>query len=143
MFFSYLHTILFHNTKRNEPEIRSYMITTTLGLRVGIARGWWSYAALHAHCRILKNGHIQHPGADMLTYSLTVVSQQRLTSSLKEYHIPRLLTLYTSETLHFLKVLWQNRLYQLSGFFMSRHDIKLKDLGKIYMWIKWIQSIVK
>ena len=36
--------------------------------------GWWNDAALSAHCRILENGHIRHPGADMLTYPSTVVS---------------------------------------------------------------------
>ena len=48
----------------------------------------------------------------------------------QEYHIPRVLTLYTAETLHFLKVSDKNILYQLSDFLMSRHDVKLKDLGE-------------
>ena len=49
-------------------------------LRVGVARGWWNYAAPRVHCHNLKNGHIRHPDADMLTYPQAVVSHDgRLT----------------------------------------------------------------
>ena len=80
-------------------------------------------AALRAHCRILKNGHIRHPGVDMLTYPLTVVS-----------HDGWLTYPWTAVTLQrpytFGRFSDKNILYQLSDFLMSRHDIKLKDFGK-------------
>ena len=39
-----------------------------------LPRGDENYAALRAYCYNSKNGHIWHPGADMVTYPQTVVS---------------------------------------------------------------------
>ena len=51
-----------------------------VGVKVGVARGWWNDAALRTHLRNLENGHIRHSGVDMLMYPLTVVSNDsRLT----------------------------------------------------------------
>ena len=40
-----------------------------LCLRVDVARGWWNDAARLVHYAVVKNGHIQHPGANIYCHS--------------------------------------------------------------------------